>query len=501
MVSPARLVAGVFGSITLLCLCTGVSQAQSDLPIASPTRINAATSSSQPKDHFGGQSTGNTPSVRNDLPTGIGNASGGNVGSGNVGSGNVTNTINGGVSNQNLLPPSNLGGDFGEYDVPPDANLLPDFGNESSDDLPHDSNLMPEGDGLDFVPPPTEPYEEEASSWWPSNDYGVGDWFAPTTPYASLPEMFGDTFNGGRRLSATLNGRAFSLDISDAGGSRLKVGQFNKAMTDNRVFLSRSELSNGRFVRRGARGEFVNIDRYLLGFERSILEGMMSVEVRLPLENRNEFTAGPGAQVAGDEIGNLGIIVKGMLYDDPKHSLSVGFGVDTPLGQDFTGSGGLVIENEAVHVLPFLAFSGQPSELLFYHGFVQGDFATHGNTVRLGNQTGVSTPENLLHADFAVGGWLIRDSYDTFIQDLAALAEVHYTTSLQDPDTVALRSGGNSLLLGNPANRLDVVNFTAGLHAHLYNHISVRVAYVTPLTEGADRFFTGELMTGLVITR
>ena len=68
-----------------------------------------------------------------------------------------------------------------------------------------------------------------------------------------------------------------------------------------------------------------------------------------------------------------------------------------------------------------------------------------------------------LYIDYGVGYWLRRCPCAT-ISELAVLAEMHYTTSLQDADAVGIVGLGE---FGNRANRQDILNLTFGLHTKI----------------------------------
>jgi hypothetical protein len=75
---------------------------------------------------------------------------------------------------------------------------------------------------------------------------------------------------------------------------------------------------------------------------------------------------------------------------------------------------------------------------------------------------------------------------------------VHYTTTVQDTDTVGL--GNNSFLAGsisNDANRQDLLNLTSGLHAQLGPLSALRVGAVVPLRDQPDRVFDSEVQVSL----
>jgi hypothetical protein len=188
--------------------------------------------------------------------------------------------------------------------------------------------------------------------------------------------------------------------------------------------------------------------------------------------------------------------------------LSVGLGLETPTGSDATaiiGRTRYTFENEAFHFAPFLAWMQTPGDCTFRHAFVQLDIPANGDTVDFrglepGGPTGSFGKYNeqtLLHVNLSTGVWLFREECAPVLTGLAALAELHYTTALQDTDVIArtraIVGGGTAMLTyRNGAGRFDVLNLSSGLHFELGRATTVRAIGVFPITDGDDRFFDAE---------
>jgi hypothetical protein len=120
-----------------------------------------------------------------------------------------------------------------------------------------------------------------------------------------------------------------------------------------------------------------------------------------------------------------------------------------------------------------------------------------------------------MQIDVGGGYWLYRNpSKRRSLSGLAALAELHYTTTLDDADIVTvpetpIRTGtqANPIgpldppRLGNLANRLDILNVTVGTQMLFGENIAVAVGYVAPLRDDFDRTFDGELNVQLNLLR
>ncbi len=335
---------------------------------------------------------------------------------------------------------------------------------------------------------------------------------------AELPDLFGDTFARGGDLKVTEGSLIENLSsVVLAGGTRgLKPSEHNKAIPDNRVYFAYNHFHNAIATRIEdpppilALQDQSAVDQYLLGLESRFGDGLWSVELRMPFAGQHDFTytGGFSAENHGGEIGNLSVLLKRLVYYNPHTSVVAGLGIETPTGNDFlsrTGAIGVRLSNDAVHLVPYLGLLHSPDDRWFLHGFVQADFAASGNRLTFVDSTGLNdggkfNDQALLYVDASLGRWLHRDAGAQLLTGVAALAEIHYTTTLEDSDTLAgtpLPLAGSAFTLTNLANRMDVVNLTAALHFEMRN-TSLRVGGVVPITSGSDRFFDAEVAAQLI---
>lgn len=331
---------------------------------------------------------------------------------------------------------------------------------------------------------------------------------------ASVPNMFGDFGMVGAVAvfdNPAGNSRVIgAFDIPGAGGSRpVKIAENDSPIPVDRVFFNYNHFHNvfefqeaSLFPIPQLTTRQLPIDRYTLGFEKTFLGGNWSCELRLPLNGTVE-AEGTAFAVSGGNWGNLAVIVKSLLYDDGVLAVGAGLGIDTPTGSRAEADIGdvqVTFENEAVHLLPYLGGIWSPTESLFFTGFLQVDVATGGNDVIVsqfglpGQSAGLFNSQNLLYVDAGVGYWLYQNPYADWMTGLAGVLEVHYTTALNDTDSVFFQGDGTFGLISNPQNRFDVVNLTAGLNFLLGELSNLRVAGVAPLGDSADRrFFDAEV--------
>lgn len=274
---------------------------------------------------------------------------------------------------------------------------------------------------------------------------------------------------------------------------RIKIAENNGVLPRHRVF------SNFNFFN-DVRGGYGDVSRYTFGYEMLAPGGLHSLEIRAPVAGTlatDQSLSSPG--VDGFEWGNIVFTLKGLLYYDDVVAFSAGTGVALPTASDttlsfFDGSPLLSINNESVHLLPFIA--GLRAEgNYFLQGFMQFDFDLNGSpveTARPGNplsRTGRIQDSSLLFLDIAGGVWLHRDRNST-VSSIAAVAELHYSTTLQDADNV----GGNGILVTDLSNRFDILDVTLGTTTEFNNNLDIATGFVLPLRTGDDRVFDYEFL-------
>lgn len=327
---------------------------------------------------------------------------------------------------------------------------------------------------------------------------------SPVLRLASVPNMFGDVFNDAGQLLTTGNATTLADLPLGGGGRRVKIAENNKALPMNRCYFMYNHFHNALEADPdttvlGSRS--FSVDRYTVGLERTFADGCWSVELRMPFADSLAFSTA-GYSVRGGEVGNLAVSFKRLLAATETGTLVAGLGIDTPTGSDVTGGvpqTTYTMRNESVHLLPYVGFLRVPNDCAFYHGFAQVDVPLGGNRIdyfdaALGapGTFGRLTEQSLLYLDFSAGYWLYRNPCSRGITGLASLVEFHYTTTLEDANSLTGTVAGTNFQFGNRLNRVDVVNLTVGLHAEIADRTTVRVGGVFPLENDADKPFDAE---------
>lgn len=252
-------------------------------------------------------------------------------------------------------------------------------------------------------------------------------------------------------------------------------------------------------------GGLGDVSRYVLGFERVLIDDLMSVEVRLPmagtLSSRQQLNQPGGRDF---ELGNATIISKVVLLRMNEFLLTGGVGATVPLADDarlFQGTDEVLrIENESVHILPFLGLLHRYDRRTSFQAYTQMDVDANGNPV-LGNliggplaSIGRFTDSTLIHGDVSAHRTIYQSRRSTSkLKAMIANAELHYTGTVNGADTVA----GNGVFVTNLKRNFNIVNATVGAHLVLGKHVVVTPGMSVPLTSGLDKQFDYEAILQL----
>ncbi len=288
------------------------------------------------------------------------------------------------------------------------------------------------------------------------------------------------------------------------GVGRMKIADNTSPMPRDRLIFDYGYFDNVPLAPGG-----VNVNRLTLGLEKTLLDGMMSFELKAPLASTvdSTFVQGLPANEGSGEFGNLALTWKTLLHQTDSWAFSGGLQLGLPTADDSRvlledGTPLLVLQNDAVHLGPFLGALWTPNDRLFSQGFLQYDVASVGNAVlvnrNLGglSEVGRLNDVSLLTLDWGIGYWALRNSCrQQTLTGLAWTAELHWTRSLQDPDSVVL--GPWAVTANSGAGRIDdieinALDLTLGCHLAVREKTFVTCGYAVPLDIGSEQPFDGE---------
>jgi hypothetical protein len=375
------------------------------------------------------------------------------------------------------------------------------------------------------TPAPPEKPDEPAKLKEPTPPAVVQPLDSPLSPFSNLrlpagrrpflarlsrtPDLFGD-FN---TLSVTQISSGFMsqsdsvVSVPGGGAVRRYKNEQARALPTDRVFAFFNHFHNAVDISGFGGNSSDDINQFTFGVERTFDNGNWSVEIRLPVATETDL-ANDVSHAQTDGLGNLVVTLKKLLYADSQVAVALGLAVTAPTGDDvdieFSGFP-VRIENEAVHLLPYLALQVAPDDNWFFHAFAQVDVATNGDGVRVVNpfagpptvDSGRLVEQTLMFLDVAAGYWWMRTDTPNScgLTGLASVLELHYSTALNDAHIAQV----GFLSVGNLDNRIDVVNLTLGLHTEWHGNTSVRLATVVPLRRSREnRFFDSEIQLAFI---
>jgi hypothetical protein len=251
------------------------------------------------------------------------------------------------------------------------------------------------------------------------------------------------------------------------------------------------------------------------------------------------------------ELGNVSTIFKVLIDARENSAVAGGLGVTWPTAQDvhlralvqrthseefdppFPPTATLIentlidmqAANETIYLSPFLAWIVSPRPRWFHQGFCQVEVAANPSTIKLSGDGDALLltpndppcpgfliifardgrvdlhPQTLLRLNLGTGYVITDDPAADWIQTLTGLFEVHYTSTLEDAKFAGVTShlitaGGtvpiDEVRIGNPANRVDIVNLALGLQANAGRFV-ITNGFVAPIREDqSDRGFDFE---------
>ena len=351
-----------------------------------------------------------------------------------------------------------------------------------------------------------------------------------------MPNMWGDFFDGTPYPLTLKNPTELPaqwLNESSSPNTELRGLRLPRAggLALRRVKLAEnsSPLPMDRWI--GNYNLFDNVDeigdvtRFTFGVEKTFDDGLKSIEARMSFAHTissNQIYRVPigglpfVTQNLDDEFGNLVLTYKQIIYPLDDGIVTAGIGVGLPtaddqllFNQDVTEPVLLMkVHNDAVHLMPFVAFMRQPNDKLVIQGFAQVDFATSANPVLIRAEPGQGPLTNaakiedvpLLFLDLGLAyKWI--ENREGLINAVTPLLELHYSLGMRDRDQLQPGQNGTPVFNFETSGRISVLNLTAGASLQLGDSIFVRPAFSVPLSNGAGASYDYEFGVHVNILR
>jgi len=324
------------------------------------------------------------------------------------------------------------------------------------------------------------------------------------------PNMVGDLFGTGTgsiNFANIPHKQVTSIQIPNPAESllgRLNVADDSSPMPRDRLFVDYDYFNNDTFSPFGG-----DTSRITTGVEKTFFDGLLSAEVRIPFGTTsvNDLVVRPISVKSGPvpwsypdgiegALGNVSIGAKVLLFRRRNElAVSAGLFVTAPTASDVTVAGLLAplgnasaelrFKNEAVHVEPYLGLLWTPCERLFVQGFLQFDVDANGQAVVLENSAssvdlGRFRDQSFVYCDTGIGYWFVREE----TLSVAGLFEVHYDSSLQEPDSVVVVPG--EVNLGSGEGNVNLVDLVFGATIQCNKDKRLMLAYVMPVGSRHD---------------
>ncbi|MFG0294665.1 MAG: hypothetical protein ACF8PG_02065, partial [Maioricimonas sp. JB045] len=248
-------------------------------------------------------------------------------------------------------------------------------------------------------------------------------------PYLALPSgTSGDvTLQAPEGAGILLNQPIYNIHdallvvIPNPGGGgvvgRQKIAEGNTVVPQDRVFLNYSSFIGVPLTTTG-----IDVERFVPGFEKTFLGGNMSLEVRVPFATTlsGDIVADGNFDTESAELGNVTATMKVVLMRTPGWLLGAGVSLSTPTAPDINvrltdGTPLVHLQNESLHVMPYIGAAFTPTSRFFGQWYIQGDIGANPNDVRaLDTTTGMLADAGkmddaaFLYASLSLGYWLYR---------------------------------------------------------------------------------------------
>lgn len=263
----------------------------------------------------------------------------------------------------------------------------------------------------------------------------------------------------------------------------------------------------------------LGVNRMIPGFEKTFFNGATSIEVRAPFATTLDSNNSLNGDTRRDsvEFGDISIFAKALLAQSETVAFTAGIGLVTPTSDDlainipnrFTGGTSTLIQvdHKSFRVAPFVGALWTPNDNWFNQGVLQIDTPITGDSVLFNSTAGQSNDAGalteygrinnptFLYLSGSTGYWIYRDQYAEYfgISGFAPIMELHINQSLNSEDAVTGRVNNRDLTFGGTRENITNINATLGAVTQFGPDLSMYVGYATPLGNGVDKSFDGEL--------
>lgn len=325
------------------------------------------------------------------------------------------------------------------------------------------------------------------------------------------------------------------------GLGRQKVADNMTLVPTNRIIFDYNYFHNIPFTQSTTQIP-IQINRFTIGFEKTLLHGLASLEMRIPLAVtiNNQLSLFGENDIDKFRLGDITLITKYVLFERRNVIWTSGIGFSLPLAEDISiidrTSGNDIVrwKNRTLHFMPYLAVSAVPNDRLFFNAVIQGDNAIIGDSTYIADFTQITSKRMIsigktydrsyIYTSLVIGYWLRRQeiwnnqNYNTYSFNgqtpnpiytnqpkykfpkipqysnwaMNFTAELHWTQSISKLRGIYYKQGNYLFDIGNDSSSYHSVDMTLGTRLLFNKKTSLGVGYTVPLS-GKDRKFDGEL--------
>lgn len=363
-------------------------------------------------------------------------------------------------------------------------------------------------DIISIAPPPAS-YDAAVNSAFQSRNGSQGSLVYNGSASGAILQGGTDALLGGEDADAfyfydyVVRFNTVLADSTSGGVGRMKIAEGGTVLPQDRFFFRHNYLTGVRYG--NSRSE---LNRIVAGFERSMLDGLFSLELRAPFAtDATTSSTIDNSSISNGEhtrFGNLTLNLKTLLIERETYALSGGLGIGLPSASDVNvnfadGTPLLRVANESVRLQPFLGALLTPNDKWFAQTFLQVDTAANGNTVSFnpnGNglvAAGKLTDSTNLFLDVGLGYWLYRSDSKNGLTGVVPMFELHHNLAMQDADV--LTSGHYQVTNDNGATSL--TNFVIGNTLEFNQRAHLTTGYTAPIGGGSSRQYNDGLQVFL----
>jgi len=331
------------------------------------------------------------------------------------------------------------------------------------------------------------------------------DILSGTTPATVTDPVSGTPFTAtpGNATLSIVSGTTTSPSLGNVG--LMKMASGGSPIPRDRVFFNYNYFGSVPLANR------TSVNQFVPGFEKTFLSGLMSVEARFPFAatlDTNINVNGSTGTTTG-QFGDISVALKSILSRSDNWLVSGGLQLVLPTADDISYSvtdGAstrefLRIENEAVHVMPFLGASYLAGGGLFLQGFFQIDADANGMPVLANSspfgtgtmtQVGRLNAATMMYLDMSAGYWLIQEPAESTspLTAVMPMFELHLNRSLSSSDSANFSPLGT---IGRQ-DSFQLLNTTFGMVFEFHHNTRISAGYSTAIPGGKAKDFEGQFL-------